>query len=53
MCRLKKAAKGFFLVVFALLAVSPAVFLLAGTFMGNQEIYFFCVYYVPFFCRDS
>ena len=35
---MKKAVKGFFLAVFALLAVSPVVFLLAGTFMGNQEI---------------
>lgn len=35
---MKKAVKGFLLAVFALLAVSPVVFLLAGTFMGNQEI---------------
>lgn len=35
---MKKIVRGFFLPAFALFAVSPVIFLLAGTFMGNQEI---------------
>lgn len=35
---MKKIIRGFFLPAFALFAVSPVIFLLAGTFMGNQEI---------------
>lgn len=35
---MKKIVRGFFLPAFALFAVSPMIFLLAGTFMGNQEI---------------
>ena len=35
---MKKAGRGLLLLVFAVFAVSPVVFLLAGTFMGNQEI---------------
>lgn len=35
---MKKIIRGFFLPTFALFAVSPVIFLLAGTFMGNQEI---------------
>jgi ABC-type sugar transport system, permease component len=36
--KMKKIVRGFFLPAFALFAVSPVIFLLAGTFMGNQEI---------------
>lgn len=35
---MKKAGRGFLLLFFAVFAVSPVIFLLAGTFMGNQEI---------------
>lgn len=35
---MKKIIRVFFLPAFALFAVSPVIFLLAGTFMGNQEI---------------
>lgn len=35
---MKKIVRGVFLPAFALFAVSPVIFLLAGTFMGNQEI---------------
>lgn len=35
---MKKIVRGFFLPAFALFAVSPVIFLLVGTFMGNQEI---------------
>lgn len=35
---MKKMIRGVFLSAFALFAVSPVIFLLAGTFMGNQEI---------------
>ena len=35
---LKKTISIFILVLFSLLAISPIIFLAAGTFMGNQEI---------------
>ena len=35
---MKKAVRNFVLIFFALLEISPVLFLLAGAFMGNQEI---------------